>query len=179
MSEEVKFVRVDLGCGSSCRVDDKGKFIGVDIAQCDGVDIVHDLTVTPWPFKDNSIDEVFCSHFVEHLSGEQLIRFMEELYRVTKPGSIITILAPYYSSMRATQDPTHKSFISEASFLYYNKVWREQNKLEHYDINCDFNYSYAYHMDPYWAMRNEEARSFAVRHYINVVNDIQVNMVRI
>lgn len=42
-----------------------------------------------------------------------------------------TILAPYYTSMRCWQDPTHTRAISEASFLYFNKDWRVQNKLDH------------------------------------------------
>lgn len=170
--------KIDIACGQTCRTDDNGKWIGIDIAPCEGVDIVHDLTMTPWPIESNSVDEIFCSHFIEHLDGNSLVKFMEELYRIMKPDAIGTLIAPYYSSMRAIQDPTHRSFISEANFLYYNKAWRDANKLDHYGINCNFDYSYAYHMDPYWAMREESARAFALRHYSNVVNDIQINLIK-
>jgi predicted SAM-dependent methyltransferase len=171
--EETK-LKLNLACG---QIKMEG-FVGVDIAQCEGVDVVHDLTVTPFPFEDNSVDEIYCSHFIEHLNGEQMIKFMEELYRIMKPNATGTLIAPYYSSMRAIQDPTHKSFISEANFLYYNKDWRDTNKLDHYGITCDFDYSYAYHMEPYWAMREESARAFAIKHYNNVINDIQINIVK-
>lgn len=167
-------IRIDLGCGQNKR----DGFIGVDIAACEGVDVVHDLTVFPYPFADNSVDEVFSNHFIEHLSGEQMMQFMDELYRIMKVGAFATHVAPYYANMRAMQDPTHKQFVSEATFLYYNAEWRKNNKLDHYGIKCDFDYSYAYHMEPYWAMREESARAFALKHYMNVVNDIQVTIVK-
>jgi predicted SAM-dependent methyltransferase len=177
MNEET-LVRLDLGAGQNCRTDEKGKWIGVDIAPCEGIEVVHDLTSFPYPFDDNSVDEIFSAHFIEHLSGSEMIKFMEEVYRILKPAACATFLAPYYNNMRAMQDPTHKQFISEATFLYYNKQWREANKLDHYGISCDFDYSYAYHMEPYWAMREESARAFALKHFTNVVNDIQVTLVK-
>ena len=86
----------------------------------------------------------------------------------------MTIVAPYYSSIRAWQDPTHVRAISEATFLYYNKEWMKTNKLEHYGIKADFDYTYGYMINPEWANRNEEAKMFATRNYLNVVSDIQV-----
>jgi hypothetical protein len=76
--------------------------------------------------------------------------------------------------MRCWQDPTHKRAISEATFLYYNKQWRDTNKLDHYPIHCDFDYTYGYDINAIWANRSEEARNFAISHYMNVVNDIHV-----
>lgn len=173
-----ELIRIDLGCGQNCRIDEKGKWTGVDIAQVEGVDIVHDLTSFPYPFENNSVDEIFSSHFIEHITGRQMMCFMDEIYRILKPNATATFIAPYYTSMRAIQDPTHVQFISEANFLYYNKQWRDTNKLDHYGIKCDFDYSYAYHMDPYWAMREESARAFAIKHYSNVVNDITITLVK-
>jgi hypothetical protein len=76
--------------------------------------------------------------------------------------------------MRCWQDPTHKRAISEATFLYFNKQWRDTNKLDHYEILSDFDYTYGYDMNLMWANRSDEARNFAVVHYNNVVNDIHV-----
>jgi ubiquinone/menaquinone biosynthesis C-methylase UbiE len=172
MGDEPKLVKVDLGCGQNKQPG----FIGVDYRKIDGVDVVHDLEVFPWPFEDNAVDEVHCSHYVEHTPD--LIKFMDELYRIMKEGAKATIIAPYYSSMRAWQDPTHKRAISEASFLYFNKGWRDQNGLSHYNIKSDFDFSYGYAIDPTWGNRSEEARGFAIKHYWNVVNDIQVTLTK-
>lgn len=164
--------RLDIACGQN---KTEG-FFGVDVARSEGVDLVYDLEKFPWPFPDNSVDEVICSHYIEHT--KDLISFMNELYRILKSGARATINAPYYNSMRAWQDPTHTRAISEATFLYYNKEWLTQNKLNHYPIKCDFDFSYGYNITPDWATRAEEARAFAIRHYTNVVSDIVVTLTK-
>ena len=115
---------------------------------------------------------------------KDIMAFMNELYRillppreedgVKKPGGKILIVAPYYTSSRAWQDPFTVRPISETTFLYFNKDWRVQNKLEHYPINCDFDFNYGYTFHPDWNLRSEDARNFGVRHYWNVITDIQL-----
>jgi predicted SAM-dependent methyltransferase len=160
-------MKLDLGCGKNKQPD----FIGVDCVEMEGVDKVMDLEVFPWDFEDESVEEIYCSHYIEHTPD--LMKFMDECYRILKPGGKATFLAPYYNSVRAWQDPTHKRAISEATFLYFNKGWREQNKLEHYPIKSDFDYTYGYFFYPLWVNRSEEAKNFAIIHYTNVIMDIQ------
>jgi hypothetical protein len=107
-----------------------------------------------------------------------LIKFMEEVYRILKPGGKIKIIAPYYSSMRCWQDPTHRRAICEATFLYFNKKWREDNKLDHYGINGDMDFVYGYDIPNEIATRSEEYRTTAIRQYINSVNDIHVTLTK-
>lgn len=164
--------KLDIACGQN---KTKGYF-GVDIAKAEGVDMVYDLEKFPWPIPDNSVDEATCSHYIEHT--KDLMKFMDEVYRILKPGAKILIVAPYYNSMRAWQDPTHTRVISEASFLYYNKDWRVANKIDHYPISADFDYSFGYNIAPDWAARSEEARAFAILHYTNVVMDIQTILIK-
>lgn len=157
-------VKLDIACGKN----KKPGFTGVDI--WDGADIVCDLEQFPWPFEDNSVDEIFCSHYVEHTPD--LISFANEIYRIMKVGATAEILAPYYSSIRAWQDPTHLRAISEATFLYFSKQWRTINRLDHYPITVDFDYECRYIIDPNWRDKTGEELEFAIRHYINVVSDI-------
>lgn len=161
-------LKLDLACGQN---KTEGYF-GIDIFPGDKVDGVVDLTIFPWPIESNSADDIVCSHYVEHTPD--LMKFMNEVYRILKPGGKIKIVAPYYNSIRCWQDPTHLRAISEATFLYYNKQWRETNKLDHYPITCDYDYTYGYDMAVEWANRAEEARNFAIKHYNNVINDIHV-----
>lgn len=170
--KKAKELKLDLACGSN-KVEG---FTGVDRVKTKSVDIVHDLEKFPWPFKTDSVDEVVVNHYIEHSSD--LFAFMNELHRIMKPGARATITAPYYSSMRAWQDPTHTRAISEATFLYFNQEWLKQNKLDHYDVAADFDFSYGYSFYPEWASRSEEARAFAIKHYNNVISDIQVVLVK-
>jgi len=158
-------VRLDIACGKR----KKRGFLGVDIWE--GADLICDLERFPWPFDDCSVDEIYCSHYIEHTPD--LIAFMNEVYRVLKPGAKAEFFAPYYSSIRAWQDPTHLRAISEATFLYFNAEWRTANQLDHYGITADFDISCSYYLASDWRQREPEELKFAMRHYINVVQDIQ------
>lgn len=176
--KEKTLLRLDLGCGDNKREG----FTGVDKFKTASVDVVHDLLKYPWPFKPNSVEEINCSHFFEHIHGKDRPRFMEEVHRVLVPGGKAAFITPYYKSPRATQDFTHQwPPVSEESYLYFNKKWREDNKLTHgyYDIKCNFDFTFGYGIDGNWQARNDEARGFAMRHYWNVINDLWVTLVKI
>lgn len=169
--------RLDLGCGDN----KKEGFTGVDKFKTPSVDIKHDLLVYPWPWKDNSVDEIYSSHFLEHVPGMQRPKFMEEVYRILIPNGKATFITPYYKSPRATQDFTHAwPPISEESYIYFNKAWRELNKLTHgfYDVKCDFDFTYGYAVDNVWATKHEERRLHGMKHYWNVINDLWVTLIK-
>jgi len=139
MANKKQKLKLDIACGKKT----KDGFTGVDIWE--GAEIVADLEKFPWPFADNSVDEIYCSHYIEHTPD--LISFANELYRIMKVGAKAEIIAPYYSSIRAWQDPTHLRAISENTFLYFSKKWREINKLDHYPINVDFDFECEFLLD--------------------------------
>jgi hypothetical protein len=175
--EPVPLPKLDLGSGQNC----KEGFEGVDFVAAPGVKNVVDLLKFPWPFGDASVEEVHCSHFFEHVPGLLRGKFMDELHRILIPEGKATVICPYYSSIRATQDFTHEwPPISPNTFLYFNKGWREQNKLTHghYDLKCDFDFVYGYSISQAWAARNEEARQFAIAYYQNTVDDIHVTLTK-
>ncbi len=191
-NKQPKSIKLSIACG-----DNKPEgFLGVDIAETKSSDFVVNLLEFPWKeFADNSVDEIECSHFVEHIPHgdgfhDPFFQFFDEIHRILKPAEFdpenpniptkgfASIICPYYSSMRSWQDPTHQRAISEASFLYLNKQWRIDNKLDHYPVDCDFDFSYGYALSPDWQNRSDDARGFAIAHYHNVVNDIQVQLVK-
>lgn len=119
--------RLDLGCGGS-KKQDGGPWTGVDCVSFPGVDVVHDLTRTPWPWADDSVDEVHCSHFLEHLTNLEgrweRVRFFNELHRVMRNGAKATIIVPHWCSNRFYGDPTHKEPLSEMTWWYLWRDWR-------------------------------------------------------
>lgn len=165
-----KLIKYDLACGQN----KQDGFIGVDQEKINGVDIVHDLVNDrPWPIASDSADELFCSHFVEHLYD--LCGFMDECYRILKDGGTMTLIHPYYTSVRAWQDPTHVRGINEVTWYYFNAEWRAMQKLDHYPVVCDFEIETitAAYNEP-WNLKSEEARQFAMLHYFNVISDLTV-----
>lgn len=174
--------RLDLACGQSKREG----FFGVDIAETDDADLTYDLLRFPWPFEDDSVEEVHCSHFVEHIPNwrpwfpndtDGLVLFLNEIYRVCVDGAKVEIIHPYAQSKRAFQDPTHTRYINEITWWYFNREWREMQKLDHYPIDCDFAVEgVANGWYPGWELRSEVARQFQSEHSWNVVTDLAVSL---
>lgn len=175
--EGKKLIKVELACGQN----KKDGWIGMDKVKTAQTDIVHDLLTFPWPLDDASIYEMNCEHFVEHIpiqladGSYGLHKFMEEVYRCLMPGGTIRFVAPYYTSIRAWQDPTHTRAISEVTFEYYNKKNSEAMHVDHYGAKCNFEaVSKVYGITPEWEASSDEARQWAMKHYFNVVADIEV-----
>lgn len=112
MSQQKKIL--DLGCGNKKR---EGA-IGVDFNDRTAADIVHNLNKFPYPFDDNSIDEVYIDNTLEHL--DDVMKVMEEIHRICKPGALIKVIVPYFRSKWASIDPTHKHFFTVESFCYFD-----------------------------------------------------------
>lgn len=163
-------LRLDLACGMA----KKEGFQGIDISNNSKADLLHDLNTYPYPFKDDSVFDINCSHFVEHV--KDLKQFIEECYRILVPGGHIYITAPYYTSIRAIQDYTHLRSICEFTFDYFSDdKLREMNILEMYKSKANFKViSKRYIFDNEWETRAQEAREFAMKHYINTVLDIEI-----
>jgi SAM-dependent methyltransferase len=162
--------KLDLGCGKNKQAG----FVGVDERAFEGVDVAHDLR-RPWPWSDSSVDEVHCSHFLEHLTGAERIHFFNELYRVLKPGAQARIITPHWSHERAYGDPTHQwPPVCSWTYFYLDRNWREAN-APHTDYNCHFIYVLAGCHDPndqYVAFRNMETKQVLMSRNINVTTDL-------
>lgn len=107
-------VVIDLGCGTRKRPG----AIGLDIARVPGVDVIADV-MRPLPLKDDSVDEVYASHLVEHV--DDLLAFMGEVWRVCKPGALVYFRFPHGSAPYLTwKDPTHRRGVYLATFEYFD-----------------------------------------------------------
>lgn len=104
---------LDVGCGDA-KV--KGA-IGLDCVKLPGVDVVHDLTNYPWPFKDGSFDKVYLNNLIEHLPDT--IKVMEEAHRVLKNGGILHIEVVYWNHRHSVSDPQHVSFFNEHTWEFF------------------------------------------------------------
>ena len=106
---------LDVGCGSRKR----GEFTGMDIISMDGVDIVHDMNIAPWPILDNSVEVMIFDDVLEH--SKDFLTILKEVYRVSTNGCIVKIAVPHFSSDNMYTDPTHTTFFSSRSFDYFDK----------------------------------------------------------
>lgn len=101
---------LDVGCGWNKTPG----AIGMDANPATHADVIHNLGVVPYPFADNEFDEVVCRHVAEHVPD--VMAFVTELYRITRPGGRITITTPHYSNPDWPTDPTHRNHFNSYSF---------------------------------------------------------------
>jgi predicted SAM-dependent methyltransferase len=190
-SEIPQGVRLNLGCGKLTFPNEEG-WVNVDIAGLEGVDVKANLFEFPWPFEDNYADYMIASHIVEHIPHQVkrlvdisdkdwdypkgtirkqeheldgFFAFFAEVWRILKPGGIITVICPFGPTSMAMQDPTHTRFIVPSTFSYLGP---QTSPTFDYGLPFAFesameDQSRVYGMD--WLRQvPEQARAMALRH---------------
>ena len=114
---------LDVGCGNNKTPG----CTGIDIIPLEQVDIVHNLDSFPWPITDSEFDSVITNHYLEHC--KDIVKTLEELHRIVKPGGEIIIRVPHYASDNFHTDLTHKTSFGWRSF-------------DHFSINSSIKYNY-------------------------------------
>lgn len=84
-----KNIKLDLGCGG---IKKKG-FFGIDAILGPNVDLEFNLE-NGIPFSNNSIAEIYSSHFLEHLSNKKALFLISEIKRVLKKNGKLTLVVP-------------------------------------------------------------------------------------
>lgn len=174
---------LDIGCG---RNKQQG-FHGVDQYAFEGVDTILNVVerdaagrFRPWPWADGSVQAIFTSHFIEHLEARERIHFVNEAYRVLRPGGQLQIIAPHWSTCRAYGDLTHKwPPVSEFWLYYLDKPWR-MAQTPHNDIEfdpdgyaCDFHWTWQPNLNPEKTVgRSQEYLMGAIGMYIEHIWDL-------
>lgn len=67
---------------------------GYHIPNWENFDRELDVTKTPFPFADNSVDACFTSHCAEHITGPECLRFFADIHRILKPGGWFRLSIP-------------------------------------------------------------------------------------
>jgi hypothetical protein len=124
----------------------------------------------------DSVDEIYCSHMVEHLTWPERISFFNELGRIMKKGATGKIITPHWSSARYYGDPTHQSAFSEWAWFYMKKDWRK-TEAPHVDgppdgYTCDFDVTYGYSLAPWTVGRHPDFVNFAISAYKEACQDM-------
>lgn len=115
-------LKLNLGCGHR-RLDG---WVNVDHSPALAPDMVVDLETLPWPWPDDSAEEVLLSHVLEHLgpTPADFLAIMTELWRVCRPGARVTVVVPHPRHDSYLNDPTHVRPITPEGLLLFS---RERN----------------------------------------------------
>lgn len=120
-------IRLDIGCGAN----KQDGFVGLDMRDLPGVDVVWDFLRMPWPLPDGCALMAMASHVLEHIPGAAIdggrtrfpfVEFMDEVWRVLRVGGEFAIAVPHGNSFGYQQDPTHCNAMNEARWAYFDPL---------------------------------------------------------
>lgn len=81
-------MKLNLGCGKKPMEG----FVNVDYY--DSCDMRVDLNVFPWPWENDSIEEVYSCHWLEHV--EDYERTIRETFRILRPNGVLHCRVPHH-----------------------------------------------------------------------------------
>ena len=115
-----------LNLGSGNKILDG--YVNVDKFDLYNIDIMHDLEKFPYPFEDNSIEEIILSHVLEHIGQDPnvFINILKEIYRICKNQALIDITVPHPRHEAFISDPTHVRPITVLGLSLFDKALNEK-----------------------------------------------------
>ncbi|OQB10447.1 MAG: hypothetical protein BWY21_00368 [Parcubacteria group bacterium ADurb.Bin216] len=119
-------------------------------------------------YENESIEEIQGQDVLEKVPD--LIYFIDECYRILKPGSKCVFSSQHFANSGAWRSPLTKRGISEQSLNFASKEWREQFKFTEAEVSADFEVLGSFAIEQDVLQRNEETRAFWMRRYLNIAN---------
>ena len=181
-------MKLNLGCGNKLL---KG-YINLDKFNYYKCDVTHDLEKFPYPFKNDSVNEILLSHVLEHI-GQQpdtFINIIKELYRICTNNALITINVPHPRHEDFLSDPTHVRPITVLGLsLFDQKLNRDWQKIGAansplgliHDVNFNIE-KYEYLLDENIVSKrnigelNDQELEKMMLHNNNVIKQININL---
>jgi predicted SAM-dependent methyltransferase len=81
-------VKVNVGCGEYPLIG----FTNIDVDPDAYADLY--IEVPPLPFEDGEVDEIYAGHYLEHLTHEDAMEFLQECHRCLVPGGLLGVVVP-------------------------------------------------------------------------------------
>ncbi len=128
-----QYVSLELGCGNRKK---NPASIGVDLLDYECVDLVGDVYEVLKALPVEAVDEVYSSHFVEHVPDVPML--LTELARVLKKGGKLVIVVPHFSNPYFYSDITHKAFFGLYSMSYFSRDIYLSRKVPTYQRELTF-----------------------------------------
>jgi predicted SAM-dependent methyltransferase len=122
--------RLHLGCGNKKL---KG-WVNIDLLDSSAADIIDDVTLLT-TIKNNSVDEIYACHVLEHITRDQLISTLRLWKSKLVPGGKIKIAVPDFENICSVY--TKNKSIEEVIGLVSGG---REGKLDEHKIIFDFDY---------------------------------------
>ena len=103
-------IHLNLGCGNF----PMNGAMNVDVSPASRADLLADLSFFPYPFRTSSVEKIYTSHMLEHLTDP--FKAMAEFHRILVPGGSLIVQVPHFS--RGFTHPDHKRGF-DVTFPFY------------------------------------------------------------
>ena len=118
-------MKLNLGCGN----DKRTLWLNCDIDEGINPDKIVDMRLR-LPFRDNSIEEIYCDNILEHIDSDILMEYtLPEIARILEPDGKLTVIVPYLDA-QPTLD--HKTRFTEETFNNWGSFFglkKKEHKL--------------------------------------------------
>lgn len=182
-------MKLNLGCGDRKLPG----YVNVDCYPQCAPDQLVDLEHLPWPWPDDSVDEVVLHHVLEHLGETRntFIGIIKELWRICRAGAKVHVTVPDPRSDGFLGDPTHVRAITPAVLQLFSQSVNRQTLAKGWPntplglihgIDFDIESINVSLQEP-WAGRHAAGKMTdaevheAMRTYFNVVNETVIVLV--
>jgi len=95
------------------------------------ITVAHDLNDVPWPWEDNSFNEILAWAVLEHLRIN-LLESMAECWRILRPDGVLRVKLPLWDKEESWSDPTHYWKFSLACFDQFDPATRRGKQYAFY-----------------------------------------------
>jgi ubiquinone/menaquinone biosynthesis C-methylase UbiE len=116
--------KLNLGCGE----DYKDGWVNFDCREDIKTDIKWDINKIPYPFKEDTFDEVLAKMILEH--AKEPTQVLKEIIRISKKDAKIIVIVPHASSYASKSDLQHKNLFTENTFDEWHLLEYELVKLK-------------------------------------------------
>ena len=131
-------INLDIGCGANKLGPE---YVGMDMRDLPGVDIVHNVLTYPWPLPDESVLHAWCSHLIEHIPPHPPDPRIAALVQMLIDGEVIDeAQADSYLGDWRDDMPRFIRFMNEA--------WRVLKPDGQFAIGCPHGWSPGQLQDP-------------------------------
>lgn len=181
--EDIIFKRINLGCGQR-KIND---FLNVDKCKLFNPDMVVDLSVLPWPFKNNEFNHILAKDVLEYLCNKKVsyTDIIKEMYRISSNGALWEIGTSQVKNSRVTNIPgiaapltlENLKLFSRQAILEEIKIgagssltaFEEDIDIEVIDMKVKL-------IDPFDTQikngtASEQEINFAIYHYNNIIKE--------
>jgi SAM-dependent methyltransferase len=126
------------GCGSSrikkvrtAAGDTWQNLTTLDFNSDHNPDVVWDLEEIPFPFEDNSFDEIHLYDVLEHTGAQGDWRFFfkqfEDFHRLLKPNGLLCATVPMWNAYWALGEPSHRRVIHLGTLTFLSQAAYQRN----------------------------------------------------